>query len=139
MIAVLAAWYNGSMWRVRQEVFGDIPENASLEKFKERLAPESISQAMKKSWESKMALYRQKIVLLEDKLSWKNQNSPSKNKHFSLKKLPVISSIYAMKIRNDIANIKKDMADATNTYKESMTYAEKMVFVSKYFQENFSM
>lgn len=134
---MLAAGYNGNMKRVSEEVFGGLPSTAPLETFKARLAPDSIIQAMTRERIKKITLLNGEIQSLKDKIQ-KGVSVPArKGKNSKAPGTRPFSPAQVASLQGKIAQIQASITSITNTYKESMTYVKKSVFVTEYLSKNF--
>lgn len=111
--AVLAAWYNGNMKRIVGEVFSWLEETDWLWKYKQRLHPKNIMDAMKKQRDEKVAKVESEIWKLSIKVSWKRK-------------------ALSLDVQEEIKRKKEEIWAINATYKESSTYVMKTVFVTNY-------
>lgn len=118
LMAILAAGYNGSMKRIVWEVFSWLEENDWFWKYKERLLPKNILEAMKKAKDLKVANVEAEIWELNKKASWKRKGITIWDQQQIKSKKEQITSINA-------------------TFKESSTYVMKTVFVTSYLEQRY--
>ncbi len=114
ILAILAAGYNGSMKRIVDEVFADMPEKdmSSLTAYRERLNPRKIMESMEKALKRRIEASSQPTYHIDKKTKKKTL-------------LPLN------------AEQKEEIARHTAMYKESMTYVLKAEYVWKSLKDKY--